>query len=80
MLRKSLAIALPLALAFTTGCLAVSVGELAGKCGDDGKKYCEGVRYGQPMQDCLDKNYQTLEPQCKAVMDRLRDGESVTLF
>lgn len=67
-------------LALTGSALAVSVFELSGKCGDDGKAYCDGVSYGQPMQDCLNANLKKLSPQCKLVMDRINAGEKVSLF
>ena len=67
-------------LAFTGGALAVSVFEISGKCGDDGKAYCEGVGYGQPMQDCLNAHYKKLSPACKLVMDRINGGEKVSVF
>lgn len=67
-------------LVFAQAAYAVSVGELAGKCGDDAKVYCKGVGYGSPMQECLDKSYKKLSGECQLVMQRLRDGERVTLF
>ncbi len=69
-----------LALMMTTSAYAVSVGELIGKCGDDSKIYCKDVGYGDAMQECLDGAYAKLTPECKLVMDRLRDGERVSLF
>jgi len=66
--------------AMTTGALAVSVGEIVSKCGADSDVYCKGVGYGDPMQDCLDANYAKLSADCKIIVDRLRDGESVSLF
>lgn len=72
--------AIVLSTLFAAPALAVSVGELIKTCGDDGKAYCEGVGYGDPMQQCLDKNYEKLTPQCKGVMDRIREGERVSLF
>lgn len=59
---------------------AVSVGELIGTCGDDAKAHCKGVGYGDPMQACLDENFNKLNAECKLVMERLREGEKVTLF
>lgn len=80
MAMKSMMLA-GLMMAFSMGAAsAVSVPELAGKCGDDGKAWCEGVGYGEPMQTCLNQNYKKLMPQCKAVMDRINGGERVTLF
>jgi hypothetical protein len=67
-------------LALTGMAQAVSVGELIGKCGDDGKSWCAGVGYGDPMQACLEDNYAQLSADCQAVMDRLRGGEGVYLF
>ena len=60
--------------------MAVSVGELVAKCGDDAKAYCDGVGYGDAMQSCLDQNYEALTPGCQAIMDRIRGGEGVSLF
>ena len=66
---------------FATGqVMAVSVWELSRVCGDDAKAYCEGVGYGDAMQDCLDKNYRSLSDGCRSIMDRIRDGEGVSLF
>lgn len=77
---KSTLAGLCLALLAASGALAVSVGELIGKCGDDAKQHCKGVGYGNAMQVCLGDNYKQLTPQCKAIMDRLDGGEKVTLF
>lgn len=77
---KKLGLALVILPIFASGALAVSVGELISNCGDDGEKYCQGVGYGDPMQDCLQANYSKLSSQCKAVMDRINGGERVTLF
>lgn len=66
--------------AMTTGALAVSVGEIVSKCGADSDVYCKGVGYGDPMQDCLDANYAKLSADCKIIVDRLREGEKVSLF
>lgn len=68
------------AVSLTGSALAVSIAELAGNCGEDGDRYCEGVSYGEDMQNCLNANYSRLGPACKAIMDRLNDGERVTLF
>ncbi len=78
MIRTTLA-ALALA-ALTTSALAVSVGELAGKCGDDSKKYCEGVGYGDAMTECLLKHRADLQPACRDIVDRIAAGEGVSLF
>lgn len=77
---KKLAFAIAILPFFTTGALAVSVGEMISKCGDDGEAYCEGVGYGDPMQDCLQANYSSLSGDCQSVMDRINGGERVTLF
>lgn len=77
---KPSALALCVVFAFSSAAHAVSVGQLVSKCGDDSKVYCKGVGYGDPMQICLDANYKKLAPKCQAIMDRLRDGEYVTLF
>jgi len=71
--------ALSLAL-YSSSALAVSLGQLIGKCGDDGKQFCEGVGYGDPMQKCLDEHFKELTEDCKIVMQKLRDGEKVTLL
>lgn len=68
------------AVLFTSSASAVSVGEIISKCGDDSKQYCEGVGYGDPMEACLEKHYANLEPACKVIVDRIRSGESVSLF
>ncbi|MGV8831690.1 MAG: hypothetical protein ACOH2N_06930 [Devosia sp.] len=77
---KRIGLVLSMMLALTGLAQAVSVGELIGKCGDDGKAWCAGVGYGEPMQQCLDAHYSSLSPACKSVMDRLRAGERVYLF
>ena len=64
----------------TSQVMAVSVWELSRVCGDDAKAYCDGVGYGDAMQACLDKNYGSLSSGCRAIMDRIRDGEGVSLF
>ena len=66
--------------ALTSTSLAVSVGEIAGKCGDDAKAYCEGVGYGDAMTQCLAKHRKQLKPECKAVVERIESGERVSLF
>lgn len=77
---RSFILALMVSLAFTGSALAVSVFEISGKCGDDGKAYCDAVGYGQPMQDCLNTHYKKLSPACKLVMDRINGGEKVSVF
>lgn len=67
-------------LALTAPAMAVSIGEMARDCGDDAKIYCDGVGYGDAMQECLDRNAEKLTPQCKAIVDRLNSGEGVSLF
>ena len=67
-------------LILTTPALAVSIGEMARDCGDDAERYCQGVGYGEAMQQCLDRNAEKLTPQCKAIVDRLNQGEGVSLF
>jgi len=69
-----------LSAAMATGALAVSVGEIARKCGDDAKAYCDGVGYGDPMTECLAEHRSKLAPQCKVIVDRIRNGENVSLF
>lgn len=63
-----------------TPALAVSLSQVIRDCGDDGKTFCKGVGYGQPMQDCLAAHKQSLKPQCQAVVTRLQNGEKVHLF
>lgn len=78
-MRKNLLVAALLLL--TTGqVMAVSVWELSRACGDDAKIWCEGVAYGEAMQACIDAKYEKLTPSCKAIADRLRAGEKVSLF
>ena len=36
--------------------------------------------YGDPMEACLEKHYAKLSPACKAVVDRIKGGEKVSLF
>jgi hypothetical protein len=64
----------------STQAMAVSVAQLISKCGGDAKTYCDGVGYGDPMQECLDKNFKKLTDDCKIVVQKLRDGEKVTLL
>lgn len=63
-----------------TNAHAASLREVIRTCGDDGKKLCEGVGYGQPMQDCLSSKKPKLTTQCRALVQRLDKGEKVTLF
>lgn len=60
--------------------LGMSVMEVAGKCGDDAKALCQGVGYGDAMTDCLATHYSKLHPACRAVVDRIKNGEEVSLF
>ncbi|MGV8954404.1 MAG: hypothetical protein ACOH2M_25125 [Cypionkella sp.] len=78
-MRKSLYIAAIMLLA-TGHAMAVSVFELSQVCGDDAKQFCDGVSYGQPMQDCIDAHYDQLTKPCQAIADRIRAGEKVSLF
>ena len=78
-MRKAL-LAAAICAAFTTQAMAVSVGEIIRLCGEDSKAYCKGVGYGDPMQACLDGQYEKLAAQCKVVVDRIRGGEKVSLF
>jgi hypothetical protein len=59
---------------------AVSLKEVIQRCGPDGKAYCKGVGYGQPMQTCLSANKRRLSPQCRPIIERLERGEKVGLF
>ena len=59
---------------------AASLREVIRTCGDDGKLYCKGVGYGEPMQTCLSTNKSKLTPSCKALVERLDAGEKVSLF
>ena len=59
---------------------AASLREVIRTCGDDGRKLCKGVDYGQAMQDCLSSKKAELTPQCRALVERLDKGERVTLF
>ena len=59
---------------------AVTMMELIKDCSDDRHKYCEGVAHGDPLQACLTENRKKLTPACGALVDRLSNGESVSLF
>lgn len=78
-MRKSVYIAAIMLLA-TGQAMAVSVWELSQSCGDDAKLWCEGVAYGDAMQACIDDNYDKLTEPCRAIADRIRAGEKVSLF
>ena len=78
MLRNACVLAVML---LATGhAMAVSVWELSQVCGEDAKKWCDGVGYGDPMQQCIDANYSKLTKDCAAIADRIRGGEKVRLF
>lgn len=77
---REIALTVSLLAALTTGALAVSVGELVAKCGDDAKVYCDGVGYGAAMTECLAKQRSKLTANCRVVVDRVKAGEEVTLF
>lgn len=78
MLKLTLATALSVLL--VTQANAVSLRSVIRDCGNDGKKYCPKVGYGQPMQDCLKQNFSKLAPACKGVITKLNNGERVTFF
>ena len=78
-MRKSVYIAAIMLFA-TSQAMAVSVWELSQSCGDDAKLWCDGVAYGEAMQTCIDANYEKLSEPCRAIADRLRAGEEVSLF
>jgi hypothetical protein len=77
---KRISAAVILLAALTTGAMAVSVGELVAKCGDDAKAHCEGVGYGDAMTECLAKQRAKLTAKCKVIVDRVKAGEKVSLF
>jgi hypothetical protein len=77
---KRLFLSLAFGAVLTSSALAVSVGEIIRICGDDSAKYCQGVGYGDPMQACLEANFGKLSETCKLVVDRIRNGERVSLF
>ncbi len=64
----------------TTPASAVSLSQVIRDCGDDGKKFCEGVSRGQPMQDCLASHKPKLKPACQAIITRLQNGDKVRLL
>ena len=59
---------------------AVSVWELSRLCGRDTDQFCKGVGYGDEMTECIVGHYEKLSPECKPVVDRIRNGEGVSLF
>ncbi|MFZ1680315.1 MAG: hypothetical protein WAT70_04790 [Rhizobiaceae bacterium] len=69
-----------LALTLVPPAGAATLKEVIATCGDDGERLCKGVGYGKPMQTCLEGRKDELTPACKALVDRLRNGEKVTLF
>lgn len=75
-------ILLVLCLASGWGAPAAAVGlrQIISDCGSDGKAYCEGVGYGAPMQSCLSRNKKKLAPACRAIIERLEQGEEVEIF
>ena len=77
---RRMIVATALVAALTTVAMAASVGELVAKCGDDAKAYCDGVGYGDAMTECLAKFRMKLKPDCMLLVDRITDGEKVTLF
>lgn len=77
---RRMTVAAILFAALTTGAMAVSVGELVAKCGDDAKAYCDGVGYGDAMTECLVKQRSELTAECKVIVDRVKAGEKVSLF
>jgi hypothetical protein len=77
---KRFSVAAILLAALTSSAMAVSVGEIAGKCGEDAKLYCDGVGYGDAMTECLAQHRSKLQAECGAIVDRIKDGEGVTLF
>ena len=64
----------------STSALGMSVTEVASKCGDDAKEYCSGVGYGDAMTQCLSAHHAKLKPDCGSVVDRIKNGENVSLF
>lgn len=66
--------------ALATDAGAVSVMEVVGKCGGDAKTYCQGVGYGDAMTKCLVEHKSKLGAQCKIIVERVANGEPVTLF
>ena len=68
------------ALLFTTPAMAVSLSQVIRDCGDDGKKFCDGVARGQPMQDCLASHKPKLKSACQAIITRLQNGDKVRLL
>ena len=77
---KSIVAIIVFASASATTAQAVSLSEVIRKCGNDGKAFCKGVGYGQPMQDCLVANKPKLSAQCKPIIERLQKGEKVGIF
>ena len=67
-------------LALSQVAMAVSVAELAGKCGKDADAYCKDVGYGDAMTRCLVDHKAKLSKECAVVVDRVANGEKVSLF
>jgi len=67
-------------LVLATPAFAVSLSQVIRDCGDDGKKFCKGVGYGQPMQDCLIAHKAELQPSCKPIISKLEHGDKVRLL
>lgn len=77
---KKLMLAGATCLAMVTAANAVSLRQVMRDCGDDSRALCAGVGYGDPMQACLSRNKASLSEACKAIVDRLENGEKVRLF
>ncbi len=73
-------VATALMLCFTANAAAVSVWELSRLCGRDTDQFCKGVGYGDQMTECIVGHYEKLSPECQPVVDRIRNGEGVSLF
>jgi hypothetical protein len=74
------ALAIIASMLSTTSAGAVGLRAVIRDCGGDGESYCQGVGYGAPMQACLARHYKKLTPACRAIMDRLNNGETVEIF
>lgn len=77
-MRRSTVVAILLA-ALTREALAVSVAEVAGKCGCDAQVCCGGVGYGGAKTKCLAKHRGKLQTECGLTVDRIEDSEDATL-
>lgn len=78
--RLFFALCLASTLAAASPAAPAKLSEVIRVCGDDGKRLCQGVGYGKPMQDCLASRKDKLTPACRALVERLESGEKVTLF